>query len=511
MSLEPSYTEEREVQGGSEDNNVPPESSGEFNTNDDDNDSEYIGDDAMFKDDYVIRIGLINIRGIPEKNENAKNEHTKAMFNAARFDHVGMTEINRQWKYVNPDHQWHNRIKSWWQHKKSVTSWNKKDINKETFQPGGTISLCKDDLTSRIYRSGADDLLGRWTWVSYRGSNGMISTVVTGYRPCRNMAGCNTNYIQHKRVLTALEIPTCPRKQWLEDIADFIKQRQQQQEQIIVMADFNEDVQSNQMKNWSRDLGLRELIIDKLQVSPPTTNKGSNTIDGIFSSPTINAVKAGYCEFGLFRSDHRALWIDVKESNFLGFKPPDVVPVAARRLQCGIPSVKKKWKQLYTQKLRENNLFNKQFQLEAEIHHNGGLMTENLANRCESIMETRFQCMAYAEKNCRKLKMGRLPFSPETSKAQTTIELIQAVITKKKGLKYSSRKLRRLEKKAGKFKTMNMSLYQAEEALEQARKHFWECIKNAKFLRQSFLERRAEELAQEKETKQEAELKQLIT
>ena len=57
---------------------------------------------------------------------------------------------------------------------------------------------------------------------------------------------------------------------------------------------------------------------------------------------------------------------------------------------------------------------------------------------------------------------------------------------------------------------MNLSLTEAEAELKEAQKHFWECIKNAKYLRQSFLERRAQELSQEKDTKKESELKQLI-
>ena len=107
--------------------------------------------------------------------------------------------------------------------------------------------------------------------------------------------------------------------------------------------------------------------------------------------------------------------------------------------------------------------------------------------------------------------MGKNPYSPETTKAQLLIELIHAVITKKKGRKYSSRKLRRLEKKVGKKKMMDMSLTEAEEALVKARKHYWECIKNAKQLRQTFLEKKAQELAIEKDTKKEAILKQLIS
>ena len=214
-----------------------------------------------------------------------------------------------------------------------------------------------------------------------------------------------------------MNVEMCPREKWLVDLAQFIETRKQAKEQIIVLADFNEDVGSNRMKNWAKDLDLKDLLNEKLQASPPTTNKGSSTIDGIFASQSINAVKAGYSKFGLFRSDHRALWVDIKEANMLGLKSPKIIQPSARRLQCGIPSVKRKWKQLYNQKLTSHNLFNKQFKLERDVMENGGKMDEALIEKFEKIMEIRLQCMAYAEKNCRKLKMGRLPFSPETTKA----------------------------------------------------------------------------------------------
>ena len=310
------------------------------------------------------------------------------------------------------------------------------------------------------------------------------------------MGGNNTNYLQHKRVLDAMTIAMCPREKWLVDLAMFIKDRQKMKEQIVVMADFNEHV-----------INLKEVITDKLKCTPPTTNKGTKTIDRIFTSFNINVINAGYSEFRLFDSDHRALWIDVKESNLLGFKSPDFVTRAVRRLQCGIPSVKKKWKELYTQQLCQHNLFNKQLKLENAIHQNGGKINEEQKQRFEKSNRNK----KHTEKRCRKLKMGKIPYSPETAKAQVTIELWQAVITKKKGRVFSSRKLRQLEKKAEIMKTMNKTLKEAEVEFKMARKKFWECKKNAKYLRQVFLERRAQELAREKNTTKEAMIKQLQT
>jgi hypothetical protein len=57
---------------------------------------------------------------------------------------------------------------------------------------------------------------------------------------------------------------------------------------------------------------------------------------------------------------------------------------------------------------------------------------------------------------------------------------------------------------------MNLSLTEAETALKQARKVFWHVKKNAKALRQTFLERRVQEIAEEKDQKTAAVMKQLI-
>ena len=76
MSTNSSGTMEGEVLSACYDENIPPESNSDSNTDQLNEDSEYIGEDVMFKDEDVLRIGLINIRGLPESNEHAKNEHT---------------------------------------------------------------------------------------------------------------------------------------------------------------------------------------------------------------------------------------------------------------------------------------------------------------------------------------------------------------------------------------------------------------------------------------------------
>ena len=62
---------------------------------------------------------------------------------------------------------------------------------------------------------------------------------------------------------------------------------------------------------------------------------------------------------------------------------------------------------------------NKQLKLENAIHQNGGKINEEQKQRFEKSNRNK----KHTEKRCRKLKMGKIPYSPETAKAQVTKEL----------------------------------------------------------------------------------------
>lgn len=70
---------------------------------------------------------------------------------------------------------------------------------------------------------------------------------------------------------------------------------------------------------------------------------------------------------------------------------------------------------------------------------------------------------------------------------------------KKSGTKYSMTKLRRLEKKAGEKRTLSKTIEQAKQELKKAESTYKEKKKVAESLRDMFMERRAKELAKEKD------------
>ena len=125
-------------------------------------------------------------------------------------------------------------------------------------------------------------------------------------------------------------------------------------------------------------------------------------------------------------------------------------------------------------------------------------MTVEQMKEYENILQLRAEGINFGEKNCCKLFFGNVPFSPELQKARNEIELWKAAFTIKTGMKYSSRKFHRLEKKTGIFDILK----QQEEAIKagekEAFKKYWKVKHSTRTIQNLFMERKADDLAKEK-------------
>ena len=70
--------------------------------------AEYKGDRMRLKTKDNIRIGFININGIPNSNQDAKNSDLREAINKGQFDCIGLAEVNRNWNKIPLQHKWHN-------------------------------------------------------------------------------------------------------------------------------------------------------------------------------------------------------------------------------------------------------------------------------------------------------------------------------------------------------------------------------------------------------------------
>lgn len=101
---------------------------------------------------------------------------------------------------------------------------------------------------------------------------------------------------------------------------------------------------------------------------------------------------------------------------------PKTITPLARRLKSDDPRIRNKWISSYTEFIKQHKLHIKQeFEIEKQIlnHQN-----ENTYNDSEKIRQLQLQgIVKYADKRCRKLTMGGVPFSAEYSEITSAMEL----------------------------------------------------------------------------------------
>ena len=470
--------------------------------------TEYHGDKLRDKQDKTIRIGFININGLPKYKSSAKYDSIHQSIKACEIDILGIAESNRCWHKMLPDNTWQTISKEWWKDSKSCIAYNLQDLDSKIYQPGGTITVAIEGLCHRVRESGVDDRkLGRWSWLTLQGKNNLKTTIITTYRCCKTLTGTTSTYSQQVRYYNKTNHIACPRSQVLQDLSQFIKLLQDNDHQIIVLADMNEKITSNTIKRWAQELGLREIITDVHGATEATFHRGSVPIDGIFVSASLMHFNAsGYLPFGYFMSDHRMLWIDIPESAILGFNLPPLMTPKARKLQCGDPRISNKWNALYSTYIKEHNLHNRVFQLEALSSYPPSNFVQQ---EFDNIMAERRAAIAYADKHCRHVKAGGVPFSPPIQKQRTIIELWEGVSTRLAGNKFSSSKLRRLAKKAQIDQPLHNTAEEVKVLLKQAYVDYYKLKKDAHKLRDTHLDKLAEAVAEEKEVNKSSIIKQL--
>ena len=475
-------------------------------------DAEYYGDKIIKnKHKDILRLGFLNVNGLPSFNEHVKNERLFTALKENSIDVIGMAEVNTNWGKNDVENKWRARTRSWWEDSKTVTSYNIRDCSNSVFQPGGTLTQCINRCTHKVIAAGTDDTgLGRWSWIRFRGCHNVSLTIITAYRPCKpsRSTGVNTTYVQQVRYFDELNENREPRTALLEDLSTFIQQCHQQNDQIILMMDVNQDVATPAFTTWLEEQGLQEAIATGRQIqAPPTYHRGSRQIDGIFTSPTITAVRSGFLEFGNFPSDHRALWIDVTYNNAFGCKMEQTVRSEPRRLQSDNPTVRNRWISHMSEFVKQRKLDKKLKNIE---RHMQLPLSEDLAQQYEHILQQREEGWRYADKKCRKLKMGAVPYSPTIKKAGATVALWEAVLKKKRRCVFSQSRLRQLERDTGIRNSMHCTIDEATAHLRLAKTKYKRVKKDAKQLRVKFLEEKAKSIAAEGTSSQENVYKQLI-
>jgi hypothetical protein len=305
-------------------------------------------------------------------------------------------------------------------------------------------------------------------------------------------------YAQHQLYFVIKNDPRCPRQAFLDDISEEVAFRTSKGYHIILLIDGNSNMRNSDLSRAFASLNLRDILLEKYGLNGPSTharNTSRAPIDGIWAFPGIDIMAGGYLNYDeVFNgTDHRCLWIDHHYTTAFGHIMPRIVKPHMRCLTCQDPRIVKNFNRSLHQLYIKHNFLHKVRELDNQAtyplsqHHI--LQYEDLDRLC-------CQCIAKAEKGCRKQRTGQVAFSPTIQSAKNNIATWRLLMKRYKGGRVSSHLLCRQLKKCNLPSSWRgESLENLTAQLTTAYKVYYILKVEHRDLRQSHLASRTEALA----------------
>ena len=345
-------------------------------------------------------------------------------------DCIGLGEINRNWYRIKAQDSLHRRIKHWWKHQRTNITWLRdSDWPYETQQGGVSLTLASNKIAKYGQETGDDSAgLGRWCWQTIEGHSEIKTAVIQIYRPPRNAKDNGSTFRQQQAAAGELD----PIKIFDEDLLEMLDTFIEDNFRIILMGDFNLPLKGK--SKLEKDLNERGLF-DVIQTqfgydsAPNTYARGSQPIDAIFATETIEVIRAGYDRGFKEISDHRAVWADFSMGSLLGVDRGDITKPKAKKLQVTNRVRTLRFNKKFMEQIILHKVLNKARELEEQIGEND-YMTPEQEVVYETVDEQRLRATRCAEEQCVKLPADDAPFS-EAMKKATGMLVIRNQIKKK--------------------------------------------------------------------------------
>lgn len=461
------------------------------------------GDVMESKPDDVFRVVFQNCSGLTL----AQTDLIRRIVDDLAIDVLGMAEVNVDWSKTSANERPANRFRGFWENLHHRTAHLQRDRHyaDSRHQFGGVMMLSINEACNRVASSGSDSM-GRWTWVRYEGKGNQGLRIITAYRPCRNATGLTSTYSQQAQHLLSKNDARDPKAAFDEDLLVCLDEWLKGPEHLILMMDANADVRQPKFRQLR---SLSEINISRHGGNPPpTTSWGQRPIDGIWVSEALIDSRSGYLDFGEgLHSDHRALWIDLPIASTFGSTTLKTQRPSARKLKLEDPRVVDKFLADYSKIVREKSLLERAKRL---LEATDGRLIPAQIQEFEALDLARTEGMLEAERHCRKLKTGAIPWTPEITAAQRRITYHRLSLKKLQGHKISAQTVCRAARRAGIQPTLTTES-QAQTLLHHSIVAYHQLKKRSgKQARATFLQRLALAKADKGDTDAETELSNLI-
>ena len=414
---------------------------------------EVHGERARGKQEGMIRLLYENANGIDGRfNNNEKVAKAKELHNELEADVVAYCEHR-----INLKHKL-NKVgfnQLFWGGEAEVRSVVAHNIHADEIkgrtQEGGTSMLAFGGVIDYLdmSKSGKDESgLGRWVVMTFESD--VRTRIVCGYNPCGNdKTNSGTVYQQHRRYwITKRRSLVCPRVKFREDLVKQLRKWRADGDRLIVCLDANEDIYKKSIGKALTSvegLGMKEVVGEFTgKKIGPTYFRGKKPIDGIWATTDIQVCGACIMPAGYGIGDHRLFIVDFLGSSCLGTNLKKVVRPQARRLNCKLGRAVEK----YNQKLEQQILRHRMIERVGQVY-TSGLVGQEAKERLDMIDAESKQYMANAEKKCRKIRSGVIPFSPDAAKWIRRLQVYKSLLGFLHGKGRNRGNLRRAAYRAG--------------------------------------------------------------
>jgi hypothetical protein len=300
-----------------------------------------------------------------------------------------------------------------------------------TWKPGGVLLAVLGKWSHSVTSTSGDDL-GRWASATFSGRDGHIFTLYSLYN-CVDAritdVGPTTAFAQQWQLLrlAGVQHPK-PRLQCVQDLSRDIQARHRNDEDIMVVGDFNETLGKDPtlMASVCAKHSLYD-VVDHVHgpvADIPTYIRGSRRLDYCLLSSHLQA-RLHAVGFNLFNefasSDHRALFLDFDLLGTLGKPNPTIVPPSKRFVSSRSDDVCKFVAKM-ADHLQQNKVFHKfsAFLVDCDAH----AKPWELANDIDSMLGHAFET---AERHCASPE--RPPWSAKLHIASLKVRYWQVALT----------------------------------------------------------------------------------
>jgi len=301
--------------------------------------------------------------------------------------------------------------------------------NNSYYEPGGTMIITHSRATAHTCLADEDAQgLGRWNFITLKGKLDTYTMIISIYRPAKSQETYSRQVAYSAKRRKTMTENTSPETLWYSDLGALIKEQCYKGHNVIVAGDFNDDLNNEQSTTrlFMSNLGLRELLLERVKQGPATYIRGTTTIDGVVGTSGIRITNGKYTSFEASPSDHRWMVIDVQDIIIIGSPRDNKCPPMRRKVTSKIPSVKGTFQhELEIQVLRHNlhHKINELYKVAIEEK----ALRPHQQQEYEKI-EVMFQrCVKSADRKCQKIRRGKVPFSPIQKKAMGSILVLKQI------------------------------------------------------------------------------------